>query len=227
MRHEGRECHARYTGGGARADATYRSWIRGFAEAVGRRRVVIVFEPDALGTLECLAKRRRAARLRTLAYGVDVLSRLPGATVYLDAGASDWQGVSRMAPKLRAIGIAKVRGFALNATHQDWTRVFLAAPTLLGVIDTYGIELIHPMREGRSPRQIGRKNPRLVLGERDFVLHQHLTDHIRRRHPHPATSAAISSGELGLSMTSSRGECWTPILTSTGDASSSCGCSPR
>src|SRR4051794_39975471 len=30
-----------------------------------------------------------------------------------------------------------------------------------------------------------------------------------------ATSAWISSGVLGLSMTSSRGECWTPILTST------------
>jgi hypothetical protein len=28
---------------------------------------------------------------------------------------------------------------------------------VLGVIDTYGIELIHPMREGRSPQQIGRK----------------------------------------------------------------------
>ena len=28
-------------------------------------------------------------------------------------------------------------------------QAFLAAPTVLGVIDTYGIELIHPMREGR------------------------------------------------------------------------------
>lgn len=121
MRHEGRECNPSYTGGGARADATYRNWIRGFAEAVGQRRVVIVFEPDSLGTLECLARSRRAARLRTLAYGVGVLSQLPNSTVYLDAGASDWQGASRMAPKLRAIGIAKVRGFALNATHQDWT----------------------------------------------------------------------------------------------------------
>jgi hypothetical protein len=42
-------------------------------------------------------------------------------------------------------------------THQAWTEVFLATPTVLGVIDTYGIELIHPIREGRSPRQIGRK----------------------------------------------------------------------
>ena len=121
MRHEGRECHARYTGGGPREDARYRSWIRGFARAIGTRRVVVAFEPDSLGTLECLARSRRKARLRALAYGVKVLSRLPNAVVYLEAGASDWQGVSRMAPKLRAIGIHRVRGFMLNATHMDWT----------------------------------------------------------------------------------------------------------
>jgi hypothetical protein len=51
----------------------------------------------------------------------------------------------------------RTRLFRLLKTHQDWTQVFLAAPTVLGVIDTYGIELIHPMREGRSPHQIGRK----------------------------------------------------------------------
>jgi len=51
----------------------------------------------------------------------------------------------------------RTRLFRLFTTHQDWTQAFLAAPTVLGVIDTYGIELIHPMREGRSPQQIGRK----------------------------------------------------------------------
>src|SRR2546421_11701072 len=51
----------------------------------------------------------------------------------------------------------RTRLFRLLKTHQDWTQVFLAAPTVLGVIDTYGIELIHPMREGRSPQQMGRK----------------------------------------------------------------------
>src|SRR5256886_11821262 len=48
----------------------------------------------------------------------------------------------------------RTRLFRLFRTHQDWTQVFLAAPTVLGVIDTYGIELIHPMREGRRPQQI-------------------------------------------------------------------------
>src|SRR5438105_14306113 len=48
----------------------------------------------------------------------------------------------------------------LFKTHTAWTAQFLAAPTVLGVADTYGIELIHPMREGRSPAQVGKKGQR-------------------------------------------------------------------
>ena len=70
----------------------------------------------------------------------------------------------------------RTRLFRLFVTHQDWTQVFLAAPTVLGVIDTYGIELIHPMREGRSPQQIGCKglsNHRwMVGGKLCLVLNQ-------------------------------------------------------
>jgi hypothetical protein len=51
----------------------------------------------------------------------------------------------------------RTRLLRLFRTHPDWTQAFLAAPTVLGVIDTYGIELSHPMREGRSPQQMGRK----------------------------------------------------------------------
>jgi hypothetical protein len=61
----------------------------------------------------------------------------------------------------------RTRLFRLLKTHQDWMQVFLAAPTVLGVIDTYGIELIHPIREGRSSQQIGRKglsNHRWIVG---------------------------------------------------------------
>src|SRR6267378_4444507 len=67
----------------------------------------------------------------------------------------------------------RTRLFRLLTTHQDWTRAFLAAPTVLGVIDTYGIELIHPMREGRSPQQIGRKglsNHRWIVGGKLCLL---------------------------------------------------------
>jgi hypothetical protein len=52
-------------------------------------------------------------------------------------------------------------------THQHATARFLADPTFFTVIDTYGIELIHPWRYGRSPRQVGTKgysNHRWIVG---------------------------------------------------------------
>ena len=67
----------------------------------------------------------------------------------------------------------RTRLFRLFTTHHDWTQAFLATPTVLGVIDTYGIELIHPMREGRSPQQIGRKglsNHRWIVGGKLCLL---------------------------------------------------------
>ena len=76
--------------------------------------MVIAFEPDSLGTIDCLTRSRRFARMRLLRYGVDVLSQLPNATIYLEGGASDWEPAKRTAWQLRSIGIAKVRGFMLN-----------------------------------------------------------------------------------------------------------------
>jgi hypothetical protein len=67
----------------------------------------------------------------------------------------------------------RTRLFRLFRTHQVGTEVFLAAPTVLGVIDTYGLERIHPMREGRSPQQIGRKglsNHRWMVGGKLCLL---------------------------------------------------------
>jgi hypothetical protein len=64
----------------------------------------------------------------------------------------------------------------LCKTHTAWTARCLAAPTVRGVADTYGIELIHPIREGRSPAQIGKKgqsNQRWIVGgKRCCILNQ-------------------------------------------------------
>ena len=55
---------------------------------------------------------------------------------------------------------------ALRA-HHGWCEQFLAQPTFFTVIDSYGIELIHPIREKRTPHQIGKKgksNWRWIVG---------------------------------------------------------------
>jgi hypothetical protein len=68
----------------------------------------------------------------------------------------------------------RTRLFRLFKTHAARTVRFLAAPTVLGVADTYGIELIHPMHAGRSPAQLGKQgqsNHRwLVSGKRCFIV---------------------------------------------------------
>ena len=68
----------------------------------------------------------------------------------------------------------RTRLFRLFKAHRAWTDRFLAQPSLLGVADTYGIELLHPRREGRSPEQLGNKglsNWRWIIGAKlGFVL---------------------------------------------------------
>lgn len=45
----------------------------------------------------------------------------------------------------------------LLETHKDWCQLFMAQASLFSVIDSYPIELIFPIRQGRSPRQVGKK----------------------------------------------------------------------
>lgn len=71
----------------------------------------------------------------------------------------------------------RTRLFRLFALHRQWTEEFLANPSILGIVESYGIELLHPMREGRSAQQIGRKgksNHRWIGGGKLCLLLTHL-----------------------------------------------------
>lgn len=71
----------------------------------------------------------------------------------------------------------RTRLFRLFDEYREYTDRFLAGPSLLGVIDSFGIELIHPYREGRSLGQIGRKglsNHRWIVGAKLCVVLNHV-----------------------------------------------------
>lgn len=151
LRAQSSRCSSTYDGGGPAEDARTREWYRDLASAIGSQQAVIAFEPDSLGTIDCHARSRRDDRYRLLRYGVEQLTALPNVTLYIEAGASDWEGASRMAPKLRRVGVARAQGFMLNATHYDWTRANIK----------YGVELsrrvggkhfvINTAENGRGP----------------------------------------------------------------------------
>jgi len=71
----------------------------------------------------------------------------------------------------------RTRLFRLFNSHRHWTQVFMAEHSLIGIADSYGIELIHPRREGRSDQQIGKKglsNQRWIVGGKLGYVINHL-----------------------------------------------------
>jgi hypothetical protein len=126
--------------------ASYRTWIDNFAAGVGDTHMAVIMQPDGQ-FLKCAPHHGKVAA-HLIKYGVRTLSALPNTSVYVDAGAADW---NRDDPKnalklLIPMGIRWARGFALNSTHYDSTErnVLFAAKVskalaARGIPDKFGV----------------------------------------------------------------------------------------
>jgi endoglucanase len=97
--------------------SSYKSWIQQFAAGLGSARVALLLQPDMPFTL-CLPHHSKVD-LNLISWTVNQFNALPHTTVYIDAGSSDWLKPSQTASMLKAAGVARARGFALNLTHFD------------------------------------------------------------------------------------------------------------
>jgi endoglucanase len=112
-----RDCSAQQSTGGTADDDAYRTWVARIAGSLTAQTVVIL-EPDALAlAAQCDDRDQRTAELRA-AVGLLTAS---GATIYLDAGHSDWIAPDAMAQLLRDAGVDQVRGFASNVSNFETT----------------------------------------------------------------------------------------------------------
>jgi hypothetical protein len=68
---------------------------------------------------------------------------------WLKRDYGDWFGEGTLPERTRLQRLLK--------THQDWCDLLLSNPTFFTVIDSYPIELLFPIREGRSEQQAGKK----------------------------------------------------------------------
>lgn len=119
---EGAACKRLPTAAEQRA---YYHWTNEFAAGIGTSKVVLILQPD-LPFARCLPHHSQLP-LRMVAYSAKKLSALPNATVYLDAGSSDWPsqgqgGVKNALSFLIPAGVRYTRGVALNATHYGFTQ---------------------------------------------------------------------------------------------------------
>ena len=104
-----------------REQRSYKRWIDAFAAGVGTARAAIILQPD--GPFALCAPHGSLLPSRLVAYAAKKLSAQPNASVYVDAGASDWpkDDARTAATVLVRAGVQYARGFALNATHYTST----------------------------------------------------------------------------------------------------------
>jgi endoglucanase len=113
----GRDC-GEYSAGGAKNAKAYRSWIGELARGISSRRAAVILEPDAIAG---------GCTSRALIRGaVERLRRLRHTAVYIDAGHSHWHDARELAKRLKASGIARADGFALNVSNYRTNAELLA-----------------------------------------------------------------------------------------------------
>ncbi len=103
------------------AGADFRRRIDELAEGIGSFPTVLLLESDAIDTSPCLSHAGLADRVGLLRYAINRLAKLPHTVIYVDGGTSDGVSVGFASRVLNEIGIRKIRGFFLNATHFNWT----------------------------------------------------------------------------------------------------------
>ena len=72
----------------AAEQASYKTWIDGFVAGVGDAHMAVIMQPDGPFVLCAPGDSKVPAKL--IKYGVRKLSALPNTSVYIDAGAADW-----------------------------------------------------------------------------------------------------------------------------------------
>jgi len=101
--------------------AAFKDWYERFAAGIHNARAVVLVEIDGLITAGCLSPHGRQVRIDELRSAIGDLAALPRAVVYVDAGAADAPSVARVAGLLHSIGVERIQGFYVNATHYDFT----------------------------------------------------------------------------------------------------------
>lgn len=128
-------------GGGAPTPRAYRRLVRSVRRAIGRSRVWMVVEPDALSEIGCLPRPKRLSYYKLIRFDVRQFSHDPNAKLYIDAGHPDWEPARVEARRLLRISRNPRVGFALNVSNFYSTRANASYGARISR-DTYGKHFI-------------------------------------------------------------------------------------
>ncbi|MFC8191510.1 glycoside hydrolase family 6 protein [Cellulomonas sp. NPDC057328] len=147
-----RDCGS-HSAGGLTTHEEYAAWADDVAAGLAGARAVVVVEPDALLHLERCGDRD--ARLEVLRHSVDAYVAA-GAEVYLDAASSNSFGWSAdalrdMALRLRAAGVDRAAGFAVNTANFQRSEHEVAYGRYLSALLGGAAFVVDTSRNGNGP----------------------------------------------------------------------------
>ncbi|MBI3889885.1 glycoside hydrolase family 6 protein, partial [Candidatus Saccharibacteria bacterium] len=110
-----RDCGS-YSAGGAKTQTQYLEWVRQVKEGLGNRKAIVIVEPDALASMDCLSSAEKSQRMNAIADTVKIVKN-DTTNVYIDAGHASWHSTSTIASRLRSAGVEAADGFSLNISN--------------------------------------------------------------------------------------------------------------
>jgi endoglucanase len=132
-------------------EGQYHKWIQSLASGIGSYRVIVFLEMDSLITVGCLSHHGLAVRMHELHDAINILSKLPRAVIYLDAGAADAVPATETARLLRRAGVSEIQGFFVNSTHFDWTMKSIKYGELISRLTGGKHFVVNTAENGRGP----------------------------------------------------------------------------
>lgn len=145
-----RDCGS-FSAGGFDTLEEYQAWIREVVLGIAGRHAVVVVEPDALTSTDCLSSAQQRHRTKALRYAVTELAAHPDTAVYLDGGHSRWLPALELAGRLRAAGVERARGFSLNVSNFFTTEEEVAYGDQVAALVPGAHYVVDTSRNGSGP----------------------------------------------------------------------------
>lgn len=107
--------------GGAKSTERYLEYVRIFSDAIGDRKPILIFEPDAIPHSTSMPKYDADRRLELMERALRIITANSNSLVYVDAGHSNWLSPDQAGALLDAVHTPGVRGFSVNVSNYRTT----------------------------------------------------------------------------------------------------------
>ena len=137
--------------GGAINELRYLDFITQFANAIGDKSPIVVFEPDALPHSTLMEEADAQARYTLMRAGLDILTSRSNAIVYVDIGHSNWLDPESAAALIDTVSNDRVRGFSVNVSNYRSTKESMKWGLEVGESTKHKHFVIDTSRNGNGP----------------------------------------------------------------------------